>query len=158
MQQLDRKLDKKICNASSPTCVKTASFYTGLILHTGLHTEQRIFPPLPQAAHQSQLRLSMHNRSGKTIAENEVWELWAFLNYSNIVILLRAHWENALAFLLTQKRLAELCLHVRDMLSFAKLKKEPDHWRKKEYSRRTACFQPALQNQCEISWVFTSTK
>lgn len=46
-----------------------------------------------------------------------------------------------------QKRLDELCLHVSNMLSFAKLKKGPDHWRKKEYSKRTACFQPALQNQ-----------
>jgi len=63
---------KKICNASSTTLVKPASFYIGLILHSGLHTEQTISPPLLWAVHQSQSRLSMHNRSSKTIAENEV--------------------------------------------------------------------------------------
>lgn len=50
----------------------------------------------------------MHNRLGKTIAENKVSELWAFLNYSNISIFLRAHWGNAVAFLFTRIKKSKL--------------------------------------------------
>lgn len=154
MQQLHQKILR--CFLYNP-CIGSIILHGINFTLWVTHRTQTVSPLLLQAVHQSQSRFSMHNRLGKTIAENEVWELWAFSNYSNISIFLRAHWENALAILTRiKKRLAEFCSPVTEMLCFAKLKKALDQWGKKDYKYRTARFQPVVQSRQEIRQLFTS--
>lgn len=101
----------------------------------------------------------MHNRSSKTIAENEVWELWAFLNYSNISIFLRVHSENSVATLFTQTQKGySWILPTRDRdLCFAKLKKSKicGGNKKKGLWIKNSSFQSVVQSWWEISQKIT---
>lgn len=101
----------------------------------------------------------MHNRLGKIIAENEVWELWAFFNYSNISIFLKVHWENSVATLFTQTQKGySWILLTRDRdLCFAELKKSKICGGKKKKGLRIkdSSFQPVVQSWWEISQKIT---